>query len=351
MTHLEDLLRDALATRAASVEDDGLLHPVPGPRRSWAVRWRAPSPSRRPSPSWRAACWWVYAASPSTPPPARPGRPGRAYRAGVAAGRPHGPGGGARRCRVHPGRRRRRRGRRQGPAGDDPPLRPDPARFNVVATVNTYTSHLVAGEGHAAWWADRGDLDGPADRRRAPARRPPPGPSPGSLTGLAVADGLVTWSTLEAGIQSMRLSGGPVARMPGSAGYALMEWPWAGRAPDELVDLRTGTWSTAPTHGRAPSGSAVAPNGAPTCRRSGAPRRHAHPPPPRTPDQPVVGLAHRPPRAAGRRRRSGPRPSTTCPAAGPGRSSTAPEGVQLGDEATWYRQGDTLTVIDMDALR
>lgn len=351
MSHLEDLLREALAGRAATVEDDGLVHPVPEPRRSWPVRWRAPLAV--------AAAFAVVAGGllagvrglAGAPDPAGPFQPVLAapveqvWPGAVHTIPAEGPGGVA----FTPADVAD--GAVVGTGQQETILRYDLTRraFNVVATVNTYTSHLVAGQGHAAWWADgaiwSAPLTGGEPRRVASA-----GTSPGSLTGLAVAGGLITWSTAEAGIQSVPLSGGPVARMPGSAGYTLMEWPWAGRAPDRLVDLRTGTWSTVPT----PPGRTVWFGCGPewcadlleVWRRDGTITR-------RLPGRPTSRLWGSHVVHLVQQDTAGTRASALydVPSGRAGQIVSGAVGVQLGDEVTWFRQGDTLTVIDMDALR
>ncbi|WP_066371853.1 hypothetical protein [Herbidospora mongoliensis] len=357
MSHIEDILRDALTTKAATVADDGLLHPLPTPHRSWSVRWRGPlalaaslavvasglflgvrGVAVEPFPAASPKAMGPYVGPLATP--IEQVWPKAVHR--IPA---EGPGGVAFTPTDVAD------GAVVGRGQQDTILRYDLTRraFNVVATVNTYTTSLVAGDGHAAWWAGGAIWLAPLTGGE-PVRLATAGTSPTSLTGLAIADGMVTWSTFESGIQSVPLSGGPVARVPGSAGYVLMEWPWAGRAPNGLVDLRSGTWSTAPT----PRGRTVWFGCGPewcadlleAWRRDGTVVR-------RLPGRPTSRLWGAHVVHLVQQDAAGTRASTLydVPSGRAGQIVNEAEGVQLGDEVSWYRTGDTVTAIDMDALR
>ncbi|GAB1821137.1 hypothetical protein [Herbidospora sp. RD11066] len=343
MSPIEDLLRDALTTRAATVADDGLLHPLPEPRRSWLVRWRAPLAV--------AACLAVVATGlllgvrglapqplPAVSPPLAP--IDQVWPEAVHEIPAEGPAG----LTFTPADVAD--GSVVGKGEQETILRYDLATraFNVVATVNTYTTNLVAGGGYAAWWSGgalwSAPLTGGEPRRLADA-----GVSPVSTTGLVIAGGAVFWSTLDEGVQSVALTGGPIDRVPDSAGYVLMEWPWALRAPDRLLDLRDGTRSTAPL----PRGRTVWFGCGPewcadlreVWRRDGTLTR----PLPGRPTSRLWGshVVHLIEDDASA--------LYDVPSGRSGRIMNDAEGILLGDEVTWYRAGDTVTVIDMDALR
>ncbi|WP_030452017.1 hypothetical protein [Herbidospora cretacea] len=357
MSDIEDLLKDAFAAKAATVADDGIPRPVPPPRRSFPVPWLAPVAV--------AVCLVVVASGimlavrgrTDRPPPAGPyALPTTAPIDRVWPGAVHrvpaeGPGGVAFTPADVVG------DQVVGKGEQETILRYDLTRrsFGVLATVNAYTTNLVAGDGHAVWWS-AGALWSVPLTGGQPLRLATLEPSPASLTGLGVADGMVVWSTVDAPVRRVPLSGGAVGEVPGSTGYVLMEWPWAGKGRDELLDLRDGARSTAPL----PPGRTVWFGCGPewcadlreAWRRDGtATRPFPGRPSARLWGWHVVHLIQPDP--------DGEAGSALYDLAS-GRAGhivlgRGPKGglpsLVLGDRATYYQEGDTVTVIDMDALR
>ncbi|WP_062346490.1 hypothetical protein [Herbidospora yilanensis] len=357
MSDIEDLLKDAFAAKAATVADDGLTRPVPPPRRSFPVRWLAPLAV--------AVCLVVVAggimlavrgladrpapAGPYATPPAAPIE--RVWPRAVHQVPAEGPGGVAFTPADVVGDLVVGKGEQETILLYDLTRR----AFSVVATVNAYTTYLVAGDGHAVWWSAGAlwsvPLTGGEPRRLVTLE-----PSPVSLTGLGIADGLVVWSTVDAAVRRVPLTGGAVSEVPDSTGYVLMEWPWAGRGRDRLLDLRHGTRSTAPVPpGRTDwfgCGPEWCADLVEAWRRDGtAARPFPGRPSARLWGWHVVHLIQ--PDSNGE-------PGSALYDLASGRAGhiildRGPDGglpsLVLGDRASYYRQGDTVTVIDMDALR
>ncbi|WP_062440177.1 hypothetical protein [Herbidospora daliensis] len=357
MSDIEKLLKDAFTAKAATVADDGLTHPVPPPHRPASSRWLAPL---------AVAVSLVVVASgimlavrgladrpqftgPYAAPPVAPIE--RVWPRAVHQVPAQGPGGVAFTPADVVGDLVVGKGEQQSI------LLYDLARrtFSVLATVNAYTTNLIAGNGHAVWWS-AGALWSVPLTGGDPLRLTTLEPSPSSLTGLGVANGMVVWSTVDAAVRQIPLTGGAVSEVPGSTGYVLMEWPWASRGREELLNLRDGTRSRKPMpegrqtwFGCGPEwcadlveawrrdGTAARPfPGRPSARLWGGHVVHLiQPDPYGAPGSALYDLA------------SG-RAGHILLGYGPGGGHPS---LVLGDKATYYRDGDTITVIDMDALR
>nr|WP_062338868.1 hypothetical protein [Herbidospora sakaeratensis] len=357
MSDIEDLLKDAFAAKAATVADDGHTHPVPPPHRSFSLRWLAPVAV--------AVCLVVVAsgimfavrgladrpapAGPYAAPPAAPIE--QVWPQAVHQIPADGPGGLAFTPADVVGDLVVGKGEQETILLYDLTRR----AFSVLATVNAYTTNLIAGQGHAVWWSG-GALWSVPLTGGEPLRLAALEPSPSSLTGLGIANGMVVWSTVDSPVQQVPLSGGGVSEVPGSTGYVLMEWPWASRGRDELLNLRDGS---RPTASVPPERTVWFGCGPEWCadlleawRRDGtAARPFPGRPSARLWGWHVVHLLQPDP--------NGERGSALYDLASgkaghimlhPGPSGGVPSLV-LGDRATYYRQGDTVTVIDMDALR
>ncbi|MFI7423067.1 hypothetical protein [Nonomuraea sp. NPDC049684] len=253
MTTIEDRLRDAMAARAETVQDDGLPRAAPSPRRGRvAARW-----------------WWAPVAvatataavvgvtvlgtrtigsappSAAAPPAAAAGRlsppvrqvwPGAVHEIPVT-----GPGGRVFKPDVFVADRvvagRGLTGNRlDGIWSYDL----DKRAFTQVAQlqdVKVANEPLVFGDGYLVWSAVRDDrseiwavpVAGGVPQRIAALRAVLS--SDNSYSGirkLAVAGGMAVWSPPDGGVYRAPLKGGNVSLITGTKGYYLVEWPWAG---------------------------------------------------------------------------------------------------------------------------
>ncbi|WP_286989067.1 hypothetical protein [Thermomonospora sp. CIF 1] len=146
-------------------------------------------------------------------------------------------------------------------------------RVPVPSDAVVFPSDFSVGGGHVAWWikrrtAGRGVIEiwaaplGGGEGRRVAAMDRGRGQEDVRL--LTIGGGKIYWSMGEwggspEGVYEVPLSGGPAGKVPGSAGFQVLAWPWIGApGPSEfgegkagdryhgtLRDLRTGRTQTA----------------------------------------------------------------------------------------------------------
>ncbi|MEV4395591.1 hypothetical protein [Nonomuraea sp. NPDC049607] len=262
MTTIEDRLRDALAARAGTVGDDGRPRVVPSPRRARvAARWwwtpvavaaataavvgvtvlgtrtigsAPPSPATRPTPYsgrlsppvgqvWPGAVHEI----PATGPGGRVFKPDAFVTDRVLVGRTL------------------TANRLDGIWSYEL----DKRLFTQVAPLTDLgvaNDAVVVGDGYVAWSSYR---DGKSEIWAVPVTGGVPRAiatltavmsSDNAYSGikkLAIAGGMAVWSPPDGGVYRVPLKGGNVSLIPGTKGFYLVEWPWAGwPAHDTTVD-------------------------------------------------------------------------------------------------------------------
>jgi hypothetical protein len=135
-------------------------------------------------------------------------------------------------------------------------------RVTTPANATTFASHFTGGDGHVAWWTGRRENgETVAEIWSAPLRG---GQSrkitamsagkdeDGGIERLVIAGGKAIWSLstfspgARGGIFTAPITGGEPAKIPGSDGYHIVDWPWVGtpgyraNSPDQVAfkDLR-----------------------------------------------------------------------------------------------------------------
>ncbi|MFC4537034.1 hypothetical protein [Sphaerisporangium dianthi] len=255
MSSIEDRLRDALAAKAETVQDDGRPRVLPATRGRTARWWApvavaaaivavvagtvvgthaitAPAPAARPTPTtgpvappiekvWPRAVHEIPAKGPG----------GRTFTPDVFV-----------KDRVVVGRGLTRN-RLDGIWSYDL----DKRTFTRVAPLkdrNVMKAPLVHGDGYLAWSAIAGrrteiwavPVTGGVPRRIASIAALVT--SDGSYYGirLAIADGAAVWSPYDGGVYRASLKGGKATLISGTRGFHLVEWPWAGWPGVEAAD-------------------------------------------------------------------------------------------------------------------
>ncbi|MEV3985838.1 hypothetical protein [Nonomuraea sp. NPDC049758] len=252
MTTIEDRLRDAMAARAETVQDDGRPRVAPPPRRrATAARWwwapvavatataavvgvtvmgtrtigSAPPPAAAPA-----------AAAGRLSPPVEQVWPGAVHEIPAT-----GPGGRVFVPDVFVSDRvvagRGLTGNRlDGIWSYDLDKRAF-TQVTQLRDVKVTNEPLVFGDGYLAWSAFRDDrseiwavpVTGGVPQRIAALRAVLS--SDNAYTGLkklAIAGGMAVWSPADGGVYRAPLKGGNVSLVSGTKGFYLVEWPWAG---------------------------------------------------------------------------------------------------------------------------
>ncbi|YCK37850.1 hypothetical protein ACNF49_28490 [Actinomadura sp. ATCC 39365] len=262
MTTIEDRLRDAMAARAETVQDDGRPRVAPSPRRGPAAArwWWAPVAVATATAAVVGVTVLGTRTIGSAPPSAAAPKAAAAGRlsppvAQVWPGAVHeipatGPGGRVFKPDVFVADRvvagRGLSGNRlDGIWAYDL----DKRVFTQVAQlqdVQVMNEPLVFGDGYLAWSAVRDDrseiwavpVTGGVPQRLAALRAVLSSDNAYSgLKKLAIADGMAVWSPPDGGVYRAPLKGGNVSLISGTRGFYLVEWPWAGwPAQDRTVD-------------------------------------------------------------------------------------------------------------------
>ncbi|NUP02128.1 MAG: hypothetical protein HOW59_29820 [Nonomuraea sp.] len=254
MTGIEERLRDALAVRAEAVRDDGRPQVLPAPRvRSSAVRlWGpaamvaavvvlvvvvtvagartvgAPAPALlKPAVTGAMAApiATVWPAAVHQIPDKAPG--GRTFLPDAITGGALVVGRGL------------TRNRPDGIWSYDLRKRAF-AQIAPLKDVRVANAPVVAGDGYVAWSAHRAGkvevwavpLAGGAPRRLASVTAALSSENSTEGIDLAIADGTAVWSPSDGGVYRVPLRGGKAVRVPGTLGYHLVSWPWAGSPQD-----------------------------------------------------------------------------------------------------------------------